>query len=90
MRTDKELLELVLEKLEPEMLKHPWKVGLCYVISHLSQIKIIDFDEYERIEEIIYDNPTERFLYDIYFFPPGEIEPRKEYLKQLIKKYENT
>lgn len=87
-RTDKELLELVLEDLGEKMTM--WRCsGICAVVSIMESNNIINSREEFRLYDIIDENPTNIYINSIsmYYFPLGEIEPRIEYLKQLIKKY---
>jgi hypothetical protein len=86
MRSNKELLELVLQNLGEKMTE--WRVcGLCAVVSIMKEDKIINPSEEHRLYDIIDNNPTEYYGLSKYYFPPREVEPRIEYLKQLIKKY---
>lgn len=88
MRTDKELLELVLQNLGEKM--YNWNCGgICGVVSIMESHKIINYIEESRLYSIIDENPTNTYLNtnSSYYFTPKEVEPRIEYLKQLIKKY---
>lgn len=88
MRTDKELLELLLSNLE-EVMKKEKATGVCYVIYSLYRDNKIGYFEGDRLTYIIQENPTKYYEKNCWLFPPFEIAPRIEYLKQLIKKYEN-
>ena len=85
-RTDKELLELVLEDLWYKMAT--WDCcGICAVISQMEILYFIDDSEECRLYHIIDENPTEYKRNSLFYFPPREVEPRIEYLKKLIEKY---
>ncbi len=86
MRTDKELLELLLENIE-QGIKSGWS-GMCGVIIMLTMQSVMSVNESERLNSIILANPTKMYKKSSWFFEPYQIEPRKEYLKQLIAKYE--
>jgi hypothetical protein len=84
MRTDKELLEFLLKEFTKIFNKH-YVYGLCDCVRLLSASK----EEKTRLIHILDLNPTEYYencCYGYYFIPRA-IEPRQEYLKQLIEKY---
>ncbi len=87
--TDKELLELVIEKMP--MIKaenNEWNkdVGMCTVVCKLYYNKKITEQEHIRITSLIFKNaPTERFDME-YFFPAGNIEKRVEFINKIIEK----
>lgn len=86
MRSDKELLELLLEDLDTKMTVWGNK-SLCFVTVDMEQYGLISKEEESRIDEIIMLNPTEYRKNHYLHFPPFDVESRKEYLKQLIEKY---
>lgn len=82
MRSDVELLKILLSNLDK------LRTGLCRVNTEILSEKKITFREYKRINQIIREHPTKFFLDkkdDWYYFKPGELAPRKEYLKNLIE-----
>ena len=84
MRTDKELLELLLKEF-PNKFKILGVNGLCYCID------LLNLKETEKIRlfEILDLNKTEYFLLNVFgfYFPPRQTTIRQKYLKQLIEKY---
>jgi len=92
MRDIKTLLEILLDQYENNPDDDIRSEGLRYALSYLY------FDEgiIERDERFTVDNyikchhPKGSFLSDEddYWWPDGETEPRIEFLKQLIMKYE--
>jgi hypothetical protein len=88
MRSDKELLELVLKEF-PEMFKTNQVNCLCYCVNVLLFDMVITYEEERRLKYIFAQNITDYYINQDtgYYFPKGEIEPRQEYLKQLIEKY---
>jgi hypothetical protein len=84
MRTDKELLELLLEEF-PVKFSTNYVYGLCDCVRLLFASK----EEKTRLLDILDLNRTKYYEYCLYgyYFPPNAIEPRQKYLKQLIEKY---
>ena len=84
MRTDKELLQILLDNIRQ------LRTGLCYLAKILKYDGIIDHYEYQRLIFIIDNNIPD---YDYYvssggfYFAKGLQEPRIKYLKTLIIKY---
>jgi hypothetical protein len=83
MRTDKELLDLLLEEF-PAKFSVGVK-GLCACIRLLN----LKETEKKRLLEIINENFTDYYINTDtgYYFTPRSIEQRQKYLKQLIQKY---
>lgn len=88
MRPDVELLKILEQNLAR------LRTGLCRINTEMLAAKLITFQEYKRIKQIIREHPTKFFLEkknDWYYFKPGELAPRKEYLRNLIEElYEST
>lgn len=81
MRSDVELLKILFNNLDK------LSTGLCKINTEILSEKKITFQEYKRINQIILEHPTKFFLDkkdDWYYFKPGELAPRKEYLRNLI------
>lgn len=89
MRTEKELLQVLLDNIG--LLKY----GLCGLARdlHISDKKILSFKEYMSIKQYIRENAPVRYLDDgeesVYHWPVGEIEPRRVWLEEEIKKLES-
>jgi len=98
MRTDKELIQILLENIN---LISDVK-GLCFLITALLYKDIISINESKRLNEIINKYivnkntikvffvdkrrvKSSQMYYSDYFFPPREIEPRKKYLEYLLE-----
>ena len=80
MRTDKELLQLLLNYIE--------NVAVCECLSnHLLDLffdNVISEKERYKVLDILHQNrPND----NSFFFPYGEKQPRIEFLKKLINKY---
>jgi len=76
MRTDKELLGILLENMN--RLTH----GLCGLAHSLYLNYTIEFVELERISSLLLKNKPENSK--SFYFPTGEKEPRIEFLQRLI------
>jgi hypothetical protein len=82
MRTDTELLQLLLDNIDK------LETGLCDLIYCLYWDNcVIDYIEQRHLSNIIYDNEPNKIFGLGYYFPMGLQSPRIEYLKDLIKKY---
>lgn len=88
MRTDKELLEVLLENVE-RCLTIKGNFGLCASIDTIYFDSLIEYNEYARLQSIIHENPRNEFFLKQFYFEPRLVEPRIKYLKELIQKYEN-
>lgn len=90
MKTDKELLELLLYyvtkyKDEPDkIIKRRFSRGICMVVNRYIKTN----ENKRRLFHIIYnEKPETHIIYSPYFFPQGEWDVRIEFIKNLIKKY---
>mgnify|MGYP003583178366 CR=1 FL=1 len=71
--------------LKEALLEGTWfESGLC----HLTRFLDVSEAEKAKLLAVLGDNPKGPGI-DFFYFPKGEIEPRIEYLDELIKKYEN-
>jgi hypothetical protein len=83
MRTKKELLEFLVERFEP-----PCR-GLCYCVTLYNSRQDITDAERDCLNDILEKElpPSKRKFFG-YCWPPSKVEPRIEFLNELIKKYE--
>ncbi len=85
MRTDKELLELLLETYQSEKTFS----GICNANNVNVYRKVVSIDEFRRTKDLLKKNkPNGKELYS-YWWPKYVKSPRVKFLQQLIKKYEN-
>lgn len=78
MRTDKQLIQLVLDNFD----KH-FKSGLCNLALHLLFNRDITYNEYCLLMEIIkLGRPSKPYGF---WWPVGQREPRIEFLNKLLK-----
>jgi len=106
MRTDVQLLKLVLEKLDKTT---NLTAGLCYFVRQVRVEKELIDEEFARLDQIIEKNKPNVFtVFNIfciihylhayildpqYYYTQSYIWPRKAYLRHLIrvyKKYDNS
>jgi len=81
MRSEKELLELLLENIN-------WlSAGLCNLAFDLLSHGVMNSQEYAILHQLIWDNEPFTTYDKYYFWLPGNKEPRIDFLNQLIKKY---
>ena len=83
MRDIKTLLEILLYKYENDMVYKIQRNGLCWAIQRLRKRNIISAQEEVILIEHLHSNKPE-WACDGYWWPKGEVEPRIEFLKQLI------
>jgi hypothetical protein len=76
MRTDKELLQVLLDNIDK------LEYGLCGLATTLWLNYIISYKELEVIRNIIESNKPKNALF--FYFPIGQKQPRIEYLQKLI------
>ena len=88
MRDIKTLLEILLDQYENNRLEGIQSLGLCFAIIRLRIGHVIDQTDEEALLNVIKNNRPELAVSLLYWWPKGETEPRIEFLKQLIKKYE--
>ena len=87
MKDIKTLLEILLDKYQNNKIYGIQWSGLCLAIRKLHNICVIDYYEKEDLLKEIKANRPES-AGSFYWWPEGEVEPRIEFLKQLIMKYE--
>ena len=90
MKTDKELLELLLYYItkykdsSDEIIKRRFSRGICMVVNHYIKTNI----NKRRLFNVIYNEKPETYkTYSPYYFPKGEWDVRIEFIKKLIEKY---
>ena len=86
MRDIKTLLELLLDQYQNNRLEYIQWSGLCFAIISIGG-RVIDQNEKEALLKVIKANRPES-AGSFHWWPKGEVEPRVEFLKQLIMKYE--
>lgn len=89
MKTDVELLKLLLQELEDGTYKRYRVKGLCILINFISGITRA---ESCILTKIIIDNEPPKwckYIFDTtYYWHPRRIKPRIRFVKRLIKKYQ--
>ena len=82
------VLKLMLNNIE---IVESYNCGLCKLASYLFHKKEISYEEYSALMNIIEDNPPFRFFKTLsasqFYWKRGKINPRKSWLKRMIKKY---
>ena len=87
MKSIKALLLILLDQYQNNRIDGIQWSGLCLAILKLHAICVIDYYEKENLLKEIKANRPES-AGSSYWWPEGEVEPRIEFLKQLIMKYE--
>lgn len=87
MRDIKTLLEILLDQYQNNRLEYIQWSGLCFAIISIGG-RVIDQNEKEALLKVIKANRPKLVESPLYWWPKGEVEPRVEFLKQLIMKYE--
>ena len=87
MRNIKTLLGLLLDQYENNRLEGIQWSGLCFAIIRINVGNVINQYENEALLKVINANRPESVV-SSYWWPKGEVEPRIEFLQQLIMKYE--
>ena len=95
MRPIKELLEILDREIDGEY----FKTGLCLLMVSLWRHDIININEWNKLEAYIYvNNPdaismdewdNQRLSQSLFWWNPGEREPRHEYVRILIDRIDN-
>ena len=86
MRSTKELLEVLLDQYENSRVEGIQWSGLCFAIIRHPAGYVIDQYEKEALLKVIKANRPYSVVSPLYWWPKGEVEPRVEFLKQLISK----
>ena len=87
MRDIKTLLEILLDQYQNNRLEYIQWSGLCFAIISIDG-RVIDQNEKDALLKVIKANRPESAVSLLYWWPKGEVEPRIEFLQQLIMKYE--
>ena len=86
MRSEKELIQLLID--ESRLFDYWNNSNLCQYVQSLNEQSYINEIEKELLLNLIRQNePTNRYN-KYYYFCPFNWQPRKEYLLNLLKKYE--
>ena len=85
MRDIKELLEILLHQYQNNPDNFIRSAGLCHATIFITVIHVIDSVEAWELRKFIY-NKKPAYCSDVYLFwwQPGEIQPRIEFLKKII------
>lgn len=81
MRIDKELIQLMLDNLDEYFC-----ISLCLTTPMLYARGIISGDEEIKIDSIVFDNRPNKKQGGGYFWPKYELEPRREFLQNILNK----
>jgi hypothetical protein len=93
MRSNKEILQICIDNIEPIFVKENYK-GLCFYIEKLwLRHNLITEEEYEDLIELLNSNPPffvklRMKIYKEYWWERKDSKSRLKYLKRLLKKYE--
>lgn len=80
MRTDKELIQLMIDNLDQYFI-----TSLCITTSQMRIDNLINQKEEDRIDEIVYRfKPSDAGPF--YFWPANLLEPRREFLQNILNK----
>lgn len=88
MRNIKTLLEILLYEYQSNQDEDIRRFGLCWAIVKLRNHDVVKFYEMDILLDVIEANKPDTPCSGTYWWPKGEVEPRVEFLKQLIMKYE--
>ena len=86
MRDIKTLLEILLDQYQNNRIDGIQWAGLCFAIIRIDVGHVIDQYEKEDLFDVINANKPDIVWSGKYWWPKGEVEPRVEFLKQLISK----
>jgi hypothetical protein len=86
MRSEKELIQLLLDS--DWLFKKNKSKALCTFSYRLFKSQNISLEEHNLILDIIEVNKPIKIFTSFYYFEPFKWQPRKEYLENLLKKYE--
>jgi hypothetical protein len=90
MRTDVELLKLLLRQVKKDLSYFQWLISyhtssICSCIHNMRMASIINGNELHKLLSLIRDNKPKN-TGRLYWWPPGKKYPRVRFLKKLIKK----
>ena len=88
MKSIKALLLILLDQYENNRIEGIQWSGLCFAIIRLRIGHVIDQTDEDALLKVIKANRPKLVESPLYWWPDGETEPRIEFLKQLIMKYE--
>lgn len=88
MKSIKALLLILLDQYQNNRIDGIQWSGLCHAVFMLRDHRLIDLYDRKALIDVIEANRPELDKSGKYWWPKGEVEPRVEFLKQLIKKYE--
>lgn len=81
MRTDKQLIQLVLDNFNEQ-----FRTGLCGVLLYMYTEDILTLFEWSTLKELFDEHkPTEDYGWG-YWWEPSDHRPRIEFLKNLLEK----
>jgi hypothetical protein len=86
MRSEKELIQLFIDS--EQLYKECGFGGICGLSIELFMRRIISHNELVIMRKIINDNKPLTPHNNYFYFKPMQWQPRKEYLENLLKKYE--
>jgi hypothetical protein len=85
MRSDKELIQLLLDS--EDVFVNEKRFGLCSLVWKFKHNGIITNEESVILATIIYDHlPETTYNSSLFFFPPHQWQPRKEFLELILEK----
>ena len=88
MRDIKQLLDVLLDEYQHNPDDKIRSLGLCFAVKRLCYYNLINLHEKDGLLYVIKANrPTD--VGNAFWWHQGEVEPRVEFLKQLISKLEN-
>ena len=88
MRDIKQLLEILLDQYQNNKIYRIQWAGLCLAITKLCNAGVIDQSDKEALLKVIKANRPKLVESPLYWWPKGKVNPRVEFLKQLIMKHE--
>ena len=62
------------------------ETGLCLLIAKMLDDRFITKEEFFWLSDMLDDNEPEERKFFLYYFPPGLIQPRLVFLKQIQRK----
>lgn len=81
-RSKKELLKMLIKYIKDNGLD----TGICLVISKMYNCGLIEHSEAYELQLYIYENKEKKFVGKIYWWEPGKVQPRLDFLNKLLNK----
>ncbi|HFK5563458.1 TPA: hypothetical protein ACGZ9C_003126 [Elizabethkingia anophelis] len=81
MKTDKQLLELLIQYFEEKGVCE----GLCTAAHEMERFDEIDYSEYKRLMSIIKENKPDQILEDGFYFKEFKKEPRIKFINNILE-----